>query len=385
MSDYMILVYALPLFGVVVPVIFFILQRDEDGIDRNKANTDIAKIKKADLLDEFQKNNITKEEYDELEEDIVRTLSMDLIGDNDTIVDKKNEGLSITKALVSLALIPVVVFSILFSGEKLEEVVLTQEQEVEKFVRENPDSYKGWMDLGTIYSNTGRIKKSIEYYEKAYKINSKDADLLVLYASVLLDQSKNKFTKEVVKKIKESLMVDSENHEALYLAGYHAISLNRPDMAYFLWSKAMEKLPEGSKSRSEFEILLKELRGENDGGDVSSKSVIVELDLSNDINIKNVSNDFLMVYVLDPDGTRVPVAIKKIYFSEFTGSIELTDANSIMPQRKLSSMKRGVVVVRLSKSGLAKRQLGDVQSKSEIFNLTEAVTRVKVNLINTTP
>jgi hypothetical protein len=48
-------------------------------------------------------------------------------------------------------------------------------------------------------------------------------------------------------------------------------------------------------------------------------------------------------------------------------------------------MKRGVVVVRLSKSGLAKKQLGDIQSKSEIFNLTDAVTRVKVNLMKTTP
>ncbi|MEG2942620.1 MAG: cytochrome C biogenesis protein, partial [Thermomonas sp.] len=64
-----------------------------------------------------------------------------------------------------------------------------------------------------------------------------------------------------------------------------------------------------------------------------------------------------------PDGPPMPVAAEKRSVSELPFTATLDDGDSPMPTRKLSEMKEVVLVARLSESGIANRQDGDIESK----------------------
>jgi cytochrome c-type biogenesis protein CcmH len=64
-----------------------------------------------------------------------------------------------------------------------------------------------------------------------------------------------------------------------------------------------------------------------------------------------------------PQGPPMPVAVEKRSVSELPFTATLDDADSPMPTSKLSQLREVELVARLSESGVANRQQGDVESK----------------------
>ena len=64
-----------------------------------------------------------------------------------------------------------------------------------------------------------------------------------------------------------------------------------------------------------------------------------------------------------PDGPPMPVAVEKRNVSELPLTVSLDDGDSPMPTLKLSQMQEVVLIARLSQSGIADKQDGDIESK----------------------
>ena len=71
----------------------------------------------------------------------------------------------------------------------------------------------------------------------------------------------------------------------------------------------------------------------------------------------------IFVIARAPDGPPMPVAAEKHTVSELPFTATLDDGDSPMPTRKLSQLKEVVLVARLSASGIANKQDGDIESK----------------------
>ncbi len=52
----------------------------------------------------------------------------------------------------------------------------------------------------------------------------------------------------------------------------------------------------------------------------------------------------------------------------------LTDENSVMPSKKLSQSRQVIAVVRLSQSGAAMKQVGDIQVISQVIDVRDNPT-----------
>ena len=70
----------------------------------------------------------------------------------------------------------------------------------------------------------------------------------------------------------------------------------------------------------------------------------------------------LFVIAREPGGAPVPVAAEKLSASQWPVEVRLDDADSLMPTGKLSAQREVELVARVSASGNAMPQAGDLES-----------------------
>ena len=80
---------------------------------------------------------------------------------------------------------------------------------------------------------------------------------------------------------------------------------------------------------------------------------------------KGSATDTLFVFARETNGPPMPVAIMRATKKDLPFTFRLDDSNSMMPSRKLSDVAMVVIVARLSKSGQAMPQSGDLEGMSQ--------------------
>jgi cytochrome c-type biogenesis protein CcmH len=80
---------------------------------------------------------------------------------------------------------------------------------------------------------------------------------------------------------------------------------------------------------------------------------------------KGSATDTLFVFAREMSGPPMPVAIVRATKKDLPFAFRLDDSNSMMPSRKLSDVGTVVIVARLSKSGQAMPQSGDLEGISQ--------------------
>lgn len=80
---------------------------------------------------------------------------------------------------------------------------------------------------------------------------------------------------------------------------------------------------------------------------------------------KGSATDTLFVFARETSGPPMPVAIVRATKKDLPFSFRLDDSTSMMPSRKLSDVGTVVIVARLSKSGKAMPESGDLEGMSQ--------------------
>jgi cytochrome c-type biogenesis protein CcmH len=80
---------------------------------------------------------------------------------------------------------------------------------------------------------------------------------------------------------------------------------------------------------------------------------------------KGSATDTLFVFARETSGPPMPVAIVRATKKDLPFTFRLDDSTSMMPSRKLSDVEMVVIVARLSKSGKAMPESGDLEGMSQ--------------------
>ncbi|HEY6262850.1 MAG TPA: hypothetical protein VIW47_14735 [Nitrospiraceae bacterium] len=80
---------------------------------------------------------------------------------------------------------------------------------------------------------------------------------------------------------------------------------------------------------------------------------------------KGSATDTLFVFARETNGPPMPVAIVRATKKDLPFAFRLDDSTSMMPSRKLSDVGTVVIVARISKSGQAMPQSGDLEGTSQ--------------------
>lgn len=276
-------------------------------------------------------------------------------------------------------------------AEKNAEKPMTQES-VEKMVAEfaakmekEPDNLKGWAMLARSYRILGRNLEAAQAYARAGSFVESDPQLLADYADVLADNANGNFAGKPLQLIHQALALDPDNLLALWLSGTASFNAKNYRAAVQAWERLAKQLPADSDEMRAIGASIAEAKSkggiaETGKSAMSSKGVSGQVDIAPELKAKVKAGDIVMVIARKP-GERMPVAVLKTAASVFPMSFVLNDSSAMSPNALISQMSQVSVEVRISKTGMAMPEPGDLISAPQTIELGASNIKLLVNQV----
>jgi len=270
---------------------------------------------------------------------------------------------------------------------------MTQEG-VEKMVAEfaakmekDPSNLKGWAMLARSYRVLGRNQEAAAAYERAGSFVDTDSQLLADYADTLATNANGNFAGKPLALINQALKLDPNNLMALWLSGTASYISGNYKAAVQTWEKLAQQLPPGSEEAKSIEGSIAEARSKAGlpaaspiASAVSGKGISGTIEIAADVKAKLKAGDIVLVIARQP-GERMPVAVLKTTASDFPMRFSLTDALAMNPSAPLSKLSEAAIEVRISKSGMAKPEAGDLISSVQTVKVGSTNVRLLVDQV----
>lgn len=262
-------------------------------------------------------------------------------------------------------------------------------EQLRKKLEQNPNDGVGWGLLARSYMAMERYADAVPIFERATKLDPDNAGLLADYADALAVHQGRKLEGRPETLIQKALKLDPHNVKALMLSG--TIAYNRKDFARAAkeWEDAHTYLPsDDQESSDQLKASIAEAKRRMGGGPSmnmlvanppmeqakpakpaaqsgQSRAITGKVILGPNLANKASLPDTLFVFAKDVAGPPMPVSIVRASRKDLPFTFRLDDSTSPMPSRKLSDIDTVVIVARLSKSGKAMPESGDLEGMSQ--------------------
>jgi len=248
--------------------------------------------------------------------------------------------------------------------------------------QDNPDDIEAWTLLGYSYISLGENEKGVTAYNTARKLDPNNVSLMIENASILAQLQNDQYHGEPIELVNLALQLEPSNVEALWRLGLYQYQQNNIDTAISTWENTLSLMSSQSPAKAALMKTLVTVKARHSG--VTEKNSEIKLTVNVDIDsaiLENSlqDNDFIMVYVRAASGMPIPIAIEKMSLKDFSGTVILSDENSVMPSRLLSQADKMIAVARITKTGQAIRQAGDIEVRSQPFALKKT-TKIDLNI-----
>jgi cytochrome c-type biogenesis protein CcmH len=243
-------------------------------------------------------------------------------------------------------------------------------------LKDKPEDVEGWAMLGRSLMVLGRHEQAVPALQKAVALRGDDAVLLTEYADALAVVNGRKLDGEPSRLVEQALKIDPNNLKALMLAGVHAFQRQDAAQALQHWEKIVQLAP-GSELAQQIQSGIDKARAMAGGGvsaapaassattaAATGTSVSGTVTLAPALAAKARPDDTVFVFARAAEGARMPLAILRKQVKDLPLAFTLDDSMAMSPAAKLSSTPRVVVGARVSASGNAMPQAGDLQGFS---------------------
>lgn len=250
---------------------------------------------------------------------------------------------------------------------------------LEERLKTTPNDVEGWAMLGRSYSALGKHEKALEAHRQAVKLNPKDAQAHADLADALAVINGRSLEGEPEKIINKALALDANNVKALALSG--TIAFNRGDAAKAakLWERALKNVEADSPMRDQLKRAVDDARQSAGLAPLAGspgaltpaaapaaagKSVQGRVTLAAALKSQADPEDTVFIFARAVQGGRAPLAILRVQVKNLPMDFTLDDSMAMNPATSISSAKEVVIGARISKSGTAMPQPGDMQGLS---------------------
>jgi cytochrome c-type biogenesis protein CcmH len=281
------------------------------------------------------------------------------------------------------------------TAQDMDRLVVNLAKKLEK----DPDNLQGWAMLARSYKMLGRNAEAEQAFVRAGAFLDNDAQLLAIYADLAATNANGNFAGKPTQLIEKALRVDPQNAMALWLAGTAAYRGNQFESAIRIWERLTQQVePDSEDARmlqdsigAAYAALGKSAPAQapakvsavttaptSQAGTGASVSGQVELDAA--LKAKAAPGDTVMVIARVP-GTRMPVAVLRAHASELPLKFTLDDSLSMSPQARISAASEVEVEARVSKSGMAQAEPGDLISLVQTVKVGAKGMKIQVNKV----
>jgi cytochrome c-type biogenesis protein CcmH len=208
-------------------------------------------------------------------------------------------------------------------------------------------------------------------YARAIALAPGNAQLLADRADLLVLLQDRRSAGEPTRLIEEALKIDPDNLKALALAGSAAFERQDFDAALKHWSRARARATPGSDFANGLDRSIEAARSSAGAGAPPVKTAARQTPaaaagVSGTVSIAPAllarvqPGDTLFIFARAAQGPRMPLAILRLPAGNWPASFQLDDSLAMSPELKLSGFDQVVVQARVSRSGQALPQTGDL-------------------------
>ena len=370
----------------------FLFDNNVESTSRRQMNAAIYQEELEKLAAEQAAGRIDAQEYEMSHAEMRQRLFQDAEIEDDRAIMGSTK-----KVMIGLSAFIVLLSSALYFSlgdpyrvaQKNDQKPMTQagvEQMVADFalkMEKDPSNLKGWAMLARSYRILGRNEDAAKAYARAGNFINDDPELLAEYADVLVGTANGSFAGKPMQLIEQALKLDPNNLLALWLSGTAAYTNGNYSSAAQTWERLSKLLPPGSDEARAIAASIEEARSKS--GVTTSpaairKTISGQIDISAELKPKVKPGDMLMVIARQP-GERMPVAVLKAPVTQFPFNFVLDDSLAMNPNRQISQLSEVTIEVRISKTGMAKAESGDLVSAVQTVKLGSTKVRILVNQI----
>jgi cytochrome c-type biogenesis protein CcmH len=259
---------------------------------------------------------------------------------------------------------------------------------------QQPDDVEGWALLARAYQATGRAQESLDAYRHAHELAKDNPAVTVEYAQALAVVSPDhRIAGESRDLLEGVLKKDASNQRALWLLGISDYQASHYDAAIARWNTLLPLLEANSDVAASVKQQIAEAEAMRDGKEppapskpagqeggqgiaasaaptkdsvasgaaVDAPRLTVQVSLDPKLADKLDADATLFVFARAASGPPMPLAIQRLKASQLPLTVTLDESMGMLPNMKLSMFPQVVIGARVSKSGNAMPQSGDLQ------------------------
>lgn len=358
--------------------------------DSDRRNIAIARHRMAELDEQRKAGELTSEQYDEQVLELEQALIDDL-GIESAVTPARTQGRWMVYALVLG--IPLLAGSLYWAKGDFGAIGIDPEmaasnlsnpniRDIHKMVeglaermKTDSDNAEGWLMLGRSYKYLEQYPKAVEAFANAYRLLGDKAEVMLLYADAIALASDKNLAGKPTELIFKALELEPDNLNGLWLAGLAKIQQGDVPGALSLWRRLESRLPVDSESRKEMQSIIASLPGQAPAGKnpeaasqearASTGSIAVEVSIDPELQKAVGPGDTVFIYAQALSGPKMPLAIVRKQVADLPVKVTLDDTLAMMPAMKLSNFGEVKLLARVSKSGEAVTQPGDLIGTAE--------------------
>jgi cytochrome c-type biogenesis protein CcmH/NrfG len=217
-------------------------------------------------------------------------------------------------------------------------------------------------------------------YAQAVSQGPLSADDYANYADVLATLGKGTFTAQAEHYIDRALELNPRHAKALWLKASAALKVERFRAALDTWQRLDAALPAESPDHEIVAANIREAQAlvgheidKSPQRTTSATTVSGTIDLAPSLRAETSAGATLFIYAKAPDSPGPPLAVYKTNVTTWPVSFSLDDSLAMVPTRRLSAFDQVIIEARISRSGQALRERGDLFGSSAVVKTAAAL------------
>jgi cytochrome c-type biogenesis protein CcmH len=254
------------------------------------------------------------------------------------------------------------------SREQMEQMV----EALAERLKNSPNDAEGWHMLARSYLAFGRLPEAAQAYDRAAALAPTNVQVLVDYADTLAMVNGRNLEGRPMELVNAALNIDPRQPKALALSGTAAF--NRGDFAGAInqWQLLQATLPAGSEqartiaqSITQAQAAAKMPPPQASAATAATVAAVApriegSVAIADALQPKLANGATLFVFARAVNGPRIPLAIVRVPAGQWPYRFKLDDSMAMAPQLKLSGQPEVMLGARISVSGNATPQSGDL-------------------------
>jgi cytochrome c-type biogenesis protein CcmH len=384
--------------AIIAPAL--LRRRQASDLDRNAQNVAIARERLAELDAELATGVISAEEHADSKRELEQVLLQD-IEESGQAKAAPAVGASHGKfTLLSLAILVPLLSVVLYQNLGTPSLITAQSGKPatgaghsngaqagsmadraiklrQRLEEQSPGDANGWFLLGRTYMTIKDYPQAAQAFDRAYQLTGDQPAVMLALADALTMSQPDVPSARAAELVEKALALEPENTTALWMAGLNAADRGDYNEALRLMQKLHPLLAASPQDQQQLEIQIARLsaaagieppalarrpaaQAPDTSAAVPGATVRLRVSLSPAMQQQANAGDTVFIYARAMNGPRFPLAAARHRVSDLPLEITLSDAQAVMPTAKLSDFPLVKVGARVSASGNAIAQSGDL-------------------------